>query len=471
MILHIRLSQLISLFFIFNIITISLLSLLYSENFLTYLGFRNFFLIFLISTIFVFFLQTKLKSNIIFIFLSLIILFYYLQRFNSILIDPELKYLNYRSSPFEYSRLLSITLFYSICAIFPLLFSKKKEIEFNKNSLNLNHNLSIFFIFLTIIVLILNIFFGRYFFGFEITLIQTSFFMKLIKIMFNANVFYVLSLLLIFHKIKFYDKRFYKYIYIIIFLYTTSLLINGSRGSLYDALLPLFIIWIIYNQSKPNIPISLKNIFIILFIFISLPIIFQLGDNFRLINWRNYNIDAFDNLFDFGLYLNISQRISLLDPSIFVYNIKPDIIIENYINLKNILMLSLDRILPNSFIKFDTSNLILSESVFQLAYTRKDISFLTKTFHADMYGSFSYSYLLFGLIGGGIFIALTTLFFNFIFNKSKNILPSIIVVLIYKMWLVTFGIDNLLARFFYFIIMIYIYYLILSIGNKFYRNK
>jgi hypothetical protein len=471
MILHIRLNQLISLFFIFNFFTISLISLIYSENFLTYLGFENFFLIFLISIMFVFFLQTKLKSNIIFIFLSLIILFYYLQRFNSILINPELKYLNYRFYAIEYSRLLSITLFYSICAIFPLLFSKNKEIEFNKYSINLNHNLSIIFIFLTIIILVINIFFGKYFFGVEITLIQTSFFMKLIKIMFNANVFYVLSLLLIFHKIKFNDKRFYKYIYIIVFLYTTSLLINGSRGSLYDALLPLLIIWLIYNQSQPHIPISLKNIFYILFVIISIPTFFQLGDNFRLINWRNYDFSVFKDFFDFGLYLNVSQRLSLLDPSILIYNIEPDIIIENYINLKNILLLSLDRILPSSFVKFDTTNLILSESVFQLAYTKKDISFLTKTFHADMYGSFSYSYILFGLIGGGIFITLTTLFFNFIYNKSKNILPSVIIILIYKMWLVTFGIDNLIARFFYFISMIYIYYLILSIGNKFYQNK
>lgn len=306
----------------------------------------------------------------------------------------------------------------------------------------------------------------------EINLIQSSFIVKLAKIIFNVNVFYFISLVIIFHKIKFNEKRFVKFIYIIILLQTINLLINGSRGAFYDAMLPLLITWIIYNQSKPKIFLSTKNFIFLIFILISTPIFFNLGDNLRLIYWNGYDLKIYNNLFDFSVYLNISRRLSLLDPSIFIYNIEPDIIINNYINLKNIFLLSLKRIFPDFLINLDSSNLVLSENVFQLAYTKKDITFLTKTFHADMYGSFSYSYILFGLIGGGIFIAISTFLINFILNRSKNMFQSIIIVLIFKMWLITFGIDNLIARFFYFIIMVCIYYFILCFKeHKVINNK
>ena len=163
--LNYGLSQFISIGFLINLFTIFSLSIIYSQNFFTYFGVVNFFLIFLISTLFIFFLQTKLKFNIIFIFLSLIILFYYLQRFNSLIVNPELKYLNYKFYPNDYTKYLLIVLFYSICSILPLLLSKYKHIKIDNNTLKLNPNISILFIYLTIIILLINITYGRSFFG------------------------------------------------------------------------------------------------------------------------------------------------------------------------------------------------------------------------------------------------------------------------------------------------------------------
>lgn len=450
----------ISVIFSFCIITIMIacpvISYLNWDDVVTYIGINSIILFYLYCTFILIGLVSPLGSNEFYLVFSSIVILYILQRFLTLLIDPVSKYYDTLFFPDDYFNTLLIIIFYSFVlvggiVIGDILIPKKKCNKLFVSRKNIR-NVTLYAISVFVIDLI-----GLFFFhlqGEEITGERVGNIGKLFSILTNKDLVFLLLMSFVFARFLCLRKVRWVPVLLFTFLYFITRAAGGSRAGIYDAIVVVFICLL---STHKNYVFRAKHFLVMVVCAVIALFSFVIGNITRFLFWKEDWTGALGSLSDWreiGQFLDwsdlvvaVSKRLSLIDPLLFVFNNKNIVPVDNYLNLNTIFISSLNRVLPGNFDK----NVIISERLFAVFYSGREESSILSHFHADLYGAFGYLYLVFGLLGGALALFVSIVLLVAAYRSSRHNVWGGLILLVYYFWLLTFGLDNLIARFFYFI--------------------
>ena len=450
-----------------------LVSIIYQDNLTKHIGIPALTL-FLLYCVYIAYLclKSKVRYDPIIIMLSIVAVLYISQRFCTLIIHPENKYYNVFFFKDEYLKAWIIIFLFTFSAVIGVYASKflwrlttktnsrAKIIRFNISRRRLYTFFGILLAayFLTLV--------NYYYLGGNSTVfdVQTSLLAKTFSIIGNIDLYLIIIFCMVFQRYvqtRQFDKKLGGFC---IIAYSIVRILSGSRAGLYDGLI-IIVICILAYCPRLEFRLSIKYLGLLATAIILAPLTFIAGDLMRFVTWKpdrtlelfsEYSLSSVLGIFSISdLLMVISRRLSLIDPMLFIFNEKSFCLVSDYLNLSTMWQSAVNRVVPGSIFPY----VIESERVFAILFGGREESSVVAHFHADLYSSFGMAYLLFGSVFGLLCVFLSSVIFSYFCNifRSNRKHYLALTLFVFYFWLLNFGIDNLVARFAYFIPLFLVY--------------
>lgn len=473
-----RIHHILSIILIVSGIVAVVFSYQYSSNYESYIGFESLAIFILFCLLLVVLCSlTRLRYDALFLLFVLNVILFFNQRFCSLIVNPLVKIEYELFFPHEYFNMWLLVILYTLVVFIAIYFSKA---IFGSSAIRRNNNMSSLKASvrkakaLFIICAVTQVYMFYYLGGDSenATGIKTTFFVKVLSILTRLDLVYMLLMALMFTayrekgEVNWYQVIFY------LMIFTLPKTLSGSRGGIFDGFI-ITIICLMVALPKYRIRITPRQITAIFILVIFAPLLFNVGDAIRHKTW---NIDrSIENLGSINLqdllereehlstmYL-ISRRLSQIDPLLYISNEKYTIEPNKYINLDTVFKSAVNRVFPGDYFE----PVLPPERTFAIVYYGRSEKNVMTWYHGDEYGLFGISQVMFGKLGGAIYL----FFLIFILHRmyearlfKNEIVYKALILYIFFFIFHSFGMDNTVARLAYLIPVYIIYWLIIKIN-------
>jgi len=154
--------------------------------------------------------------------------------------------------------------------------------------------------------------------------------------------------------------------------------------------------------------------------------------------------------------------LSHVDPLLYISNERYSVEPNEYINFDTVFKSAVNRVFPGDYFE----PVLPPERTFSIVYYGRSEKTVLARYHGDAYGLFGTSQVMFGKMGGVIYVFFLTFILHRLYEArlfKNNIAYKTLILYIFFSVLHSFGMDNTVARIAYLIPVYIIYLLIIKI--------